>query len=161
TARVRGHGEVPERPKLAGSDSLLRVLPRRQRRRHWGVAPDRLEPGRRGADPTLREPPRRTLPRSRQGWIPESRTRAVAPSSRAARASGSAGHEDVAAQPSQVRLRASQRGAMLVAAAVVLSASAAVPGANPDSNAAIPVPLVVGASREAISALSRIEDSIS
>jgi len=59
-----------------------------------------------------------------------------------------------------VRVRASQPGAILLATAVALIASAEEPGANPGSNAAIAVPLVVGASREAMSALSRIEDSM-
>jgi potassium-dependent mechanosensitive channel len=57
-------------------------------------------------------------------------------------------------------VRASQRGAILLAAAVALSVTAAEPAASPGSNAAIPLPLVISTSREAISALSRIEDSI-
>src|SRR5262249_32876255 len=55
---------------------------------------------------------------------------------------------------------ASQVGATLLAATGALRASAAEPGANPGSNAAIPAPLVVSASEEAKSALSRIEDSM-
>jgi len=51
-----------------------------------------------------------------------------------------------------------RRWTVIFAAAVALIASAEEPAANPGSSAPIPVPLVVGASREALSALSRIED---
>jgi len=57
-------------------------------------------------------------------------------------------------------VRASQRVAILLAAAGALIATAKEPAANAGSNAAIPAPLVVGASQEALSALSRIEDSM-
>src|SRR5262249_11352873 len=155
----RRHGEVPGRPTLARPDSLLRVLPRRQRRRHRSVAPNRLDGAHRNADPTVRQRRCPSLPGSRQGCISD-RTGATAPSFPAAYASGRAGLEDVAAPPSKVRVSALQGWAILLAAAVALTTSAEEPGANPGSNAVIPVPLVVGASREAMSALSRIEDSV-
>ena len=41
--RLRRHGEVPERSPLARPHPLLRVLPRRQRRRAWRQPPDRLD----------------------------------------------------------------------------------------------------------------------
>src|SRR5215472_12306037 len=57
-------------------------------------------------------------------------------------------------------VNASRRVAILLAAAVALIASAEEPAANAGSNAAIPAPLVVGASEEALSALSRIENGM-
>src|SRR5262252_249679 len=57
-------------------------------------------------------------------------------------------------------VNASRRVAILLAAAVALIARAKEPGPNTGSNAAIPAPLVVGASQEALSALSRIEDNM-
>ena len=42
-AGPRRHGEVPGGPALARPDPLLRVLPRRQRGRHRGQPPDRLD----------------------------------------------------------------------------------------------------------------------
>jgi small-conductance mechanosensitive channel len=59
-----------------------------------------------------------------------------------------------------VRVSALQGWAILLATAVALIASAEAPGANSGSTAAIPVPLVVSASQEALSALSRMEDSV-
>src|SRR5499427_10657862 len=57
-------------------------------------------------------------------------------------------------------VNASRRVAILLAAAVALIASAEEPAANAGSNAALPASLIVGASQEALSTLSRIEDSM-
>ena len=56
------HREVPVRPALARRDPVLRVLPRRQRRRRGRVAPDRLERRRRTARAAVREHRRRDAP---------------------------------------------------------------------------------------------------
>ena len=53
-AGVRRHGEVPDRPALARSHPLLRVLPRRQRRGAGRQPPDRLDRAGRQAHPALR-----------------------------------------------------------------------------------------------------------
>ncbi len=54
TARLRRLGQVPERPALARPDSVLRVLPRRQRRGPRGQPPDRLDGSRRAPPRSLR-----------------------------------------------------------------------------------------------------------
>ena len=54
--RLRRHGEVPVRSALARPHPLLRVLPRRQRRRARRKPPDRLDRGRGQIHPTLRLP---------------------------------------------------------------------------------------------------------
>ena len=61
-----GAGQVPVRPALARPDPLLRVLPRRQRRRPRRQPPDRLDGPRRPADPPLRLrwTPRSSWPRA-------------------------------------------------------------------------------------------------
>jgi hypothetical protein len=41
SAGLRRHGDVPARPALAGPHPVLRILPRRQRRRHRREPPDR------------------------------------------------------------------------------------------------------------------------
>ena len=51
---LRRHGEVPDRPPLARPHSLLRILPRRQRRRAGRKPPDGLDRSGRQADPALR-----------------------------------------------------------------------------------------------------------
>ena len=51
-----GAREVPDRPALARPPPLLRVLPRRQRRRPRRQPPDRLDRPRRHAHPALRPP---------------------------------------------------------------------------------------------------------
>ena len=53
-AGVRRHREVPDGRTLARSGAVLRVLPRRQRRRARRLAPDRLDRGRRPPHPTVR-----------------------------------------------------------------------------------------------------------
>ena len=58
-AGVRRHRGVPGRPALARPDPVLRVLPRRQRRRARRLAPDRLDRAGRAADPAVRAPRRR------------------------------------------------------------------------------------------------------
>ena len=58
-AGLRRHGEVPGRSALARPDPLLRVLPRRQRRRTRGQPPDRVDRPRRAAARPLRAHRRR------------------------------------------------------------------------------------------------------
>ena len=53
-ARLRRHGEVPDRPPLARPHPLLRVLPRRQRRGARRQPPDRLDRARGQDHPALR-----------------------------------------------------------------------------------------------------------
>ena len=52
-AGLRRHEAVPGGPALAGPDPVLRVLPRRQRRRSRRVPPDRLDGHGRPTDPAL------------------------------------------------------------------------------------------------------------
>ena len=66
---VRRRRAVPVRRALARQPVVLRVLPRRQRRRHRRIAPDRLDRAGGEADPALRDP--------RRGH--RARRRAVAP----------------------------------------------------------------------------------
>ncbi len=54
--RLRRHGEVPDRSPLARSPPLLRVLPRRQRRRAGRQPPDRLDRARGQDHPAVRAP---------------------------------------------------------------------------------------------------------
>ena len=61
-----GTERVPARPALARPDPVLRVLPRRQRRRPRGLAPDRMDRAGRAADPAVRAPRRRAAPSTRR-----------------------------------------------------------------------------------------------
>ena len=53
---LRRDRDLPDRPALAGPPALLRVLPRRQRRRPGRLAPDGLDRTRGPADPAVLEP---------------------------------------------------------------------------------------------------------
>ena len=74
---------LPERPALARPDPLLRVLPRRQRRRPRREPPDRLDRRRREADPAVRVHGRGDGPAGRDA----TRHPAVSPDRRAGRIS--------------------------------------------------------------------------
>ena len=65
-ARVRRDREVPERPALARPAALPRVLSRRQRRRHRGQPPDRMDGHRGIAVHARRQPARAAGPVSEQ-----------------------------------------------------------------------------------------------
>ena len=65
--RLRRHGEVPVRPALARPHPVLRVLPRRQRRRARREPPDRLDRARGQVHPALRLPGSQAGPGGGQG----------------------------------------------------------------------------------------------
>ena len=90
---LRRDGPLPERPALARPDPLLRVLPRRQRRRARRHAPDRLDRCGRQADPAVRIDGRGDRPPGRDA----AGHRAVPPDRHAGRISPVAGADRIRA----------------------------------------------------------------